>query len=54
MIKILNLYFHVLEINIHKINFMDTSNKWVLFKSKEVCKEAIKLFKDDLLKYYNM
>ena len=33
---------------------MDTSNEWVSFKSEEVCKAAIELFRDDLEKYYNM
>lgn len=49
-----SMFFDYKHNKIHQISFMDTSNEWVLFKSKEVCKEAIKLFKDDLLKYYNM
>ena len=51
---IYSIYFDYKRNKIDQIDSIGVSNEWVSFKSKEVCKEAIKLFKDDLLKYYNM
>ena len=47
------IYFDYKYNEINKI-CLYTSSEWIPFKSEEVCKAAIELFKDDLLKYYNM
>ena len=49
-----SIYFDYKHNEIDKVCLIDTSSEWILFKSEGVCKAAIELFKDDLLKYYNM
>ena len=49
-----SIYFDYKHNEINKVCLIDTSSEWIPFKSEEVCKAAIELFKDDLLKYYNM
>ena len=49
-----SIYFDYKRNEINKIGLTDVSNEWIPFKSEEVCRAAIELFRDDLEKYYNM
>ena len=49
-----SIYFDYKHNEINRVCLIDASSEWIPFKSEEVCKAAIELFKDDLLKYYNM
>ena len=49
-----SIYFSYNSNTIYQISLTGISKVWVSFKSEEVCRAAIELFRDDLLKYYNM
>ena len=49
-----SIYFNHKHNKIYQVCLIYLSSEWIPFKSEEVCRAAIELFRDDLEKYYNM
>ena len=49
-----SIYFDYKCNKIYQISLINASREWIPFKSEEVCRTAIELFRDDLEEYYNM